>query len=167
MPDVVHVGVLGDGDHRADHHRGRRLPSRASRSYSLTRPMTAPSASVTGTPLVRWSRSRLAITGTGVSGGDGDHPGRHDLLYLHGRAWLRSGTGKPRAVNASRIIWQVNPSPRNTSGCDTTGTGRPGSRDRRAPAEPCRGLDSVAEHGLDDAVHPAVKAVINTGGVLQ
>src|SRR5919201_616318 len=43
-------------------------PSRASRSYSLTRPMTAPSASTTGTPLIRLSRSRPAITGTGVSG---------------------------------------------------------------------------------------------------
>jgi hypothetical protein len=41
-------------------------PPRASRSYSLTRPTTAPPASTTGTPLIRLSRSRPAITGTGV-----------------------------------------------------------------------------------------------------
>src|SRR6185437_16998047 len=41
--------------------------------------------------------------------GDSDHPGRHDLLDLHGRTSLRSGGGRPTAVNASRIIWQVNP----------------------------------------------------------
>jgi hypothetical protein len=56
---------------------------------------------------------------------------------------------------------------RNTSGCDTAGAGGPGSRDSRAPPELCRRLDSVVEHGLHDAVHPAVEAVIDAGRVLQ
>ena len=43
-------------------------PCLTTRSYSLTSPTTAPSRSVTGTPLMRWELSSLARSAVGVSG---------------------------------------------------------------------------------------------------
>src|SRR5690242_16072089 len=83
VPDVLHIGVLADGDHRAGHHLARGLPAAVEQvvladqaDHRAFGAGHGDAADPVGAQQARDYRDR------GVRG-DGDYPGRHDLFDLH------------------------------------------------------------------------------------